>query len=383
MIDKQHRYYRQIQLDVQRTYPISQTLTHLVSWQRQKRRDLATVLHAVFSRNPDLHYYQGFHEITSVLIRVLGVRLGFLAAERLALLFLRDAMFSGGTLEPIMVQLECIYGILERQDRELWAFLTATNRGLGKCPFYSLSWLLTWFTHNIPHERESEGAGEEAILLIFDYILASGCPLMPVYISASLLIDSRLGIMRFAGDDAELHAHLQSLPTAQLSQQDSLQRIIALSWQLYIRHPPQSNWLRGMLVNAVGEYSCCLRFEKDFSDLMEQQSAAVVDQYSSTKTLLRQRHSISDLSSASTTAVYDELAGVKEILRLQAAEWLKGKQARDDDTTRNKNNSSGLAIAVTAVSTTIALAAMAFALADQKDYQQTVNFVWGALSHLL
>ena len=92
------------------------------AYRTMKQLELGNVINAVLGRNPLLHYYQGFHDICSVLVLVLGERNAFLAAERLALFYLRDFMMA--TLDPAMDHLSLVYVLLRHDSPELLTILT-------------------------------------------------------------------------------------------------------------------------------------------------------------------------------------------------------------------------------------------------------------------
>jgi len=147
---------------------------------------------AILSRNKDLHYYQGFHDICLVLLLVLGDKYGFVAAERVSRFYLRldftlftlgllsrpptphvvrDAM--SPTLEPVISILNMVYPLVGQVDEELFRFFWEVESN----PFFALPWVITWFSHDLDNQQVVER--------IFDFLLSSH-PLMPLYLTASV-----------------------------------------------------------------------------------------------------------------------------------------------------------------------------------------------------
>jgi hypothetical protein len=72
-------------------------------------------------RNPNLKYYQGFHDICTCFLLVLGKKAAIPAAENVALFFIRDAMLD--SFDPVSKQLRLMSSIIEYEDSELTLFL--------------------------------------------------------------------------------------------------------------------------------------------------------------------------------------------------------------------------------------------------------------------
>lgn len=71
--------------------------------------------------------------------------------------------------------LRLLLPILEEVDAPLHAHIAAS----GVQPFFGLSWVITWFAHNLPQLPQAAR--------LFDLFLASH-PLMPLYASAAVLV---------------------------------------------------------------------------------------------------------------------------------------------------------------------------------------------------
>ena len=115
--------------------------------------------------NQLLHYYQGFHDVCSVLLLVLGEKKTYAVAERLALFHLRDC--TRKTMTHVLDSLSLIKPLLIAVDAELYRHIFGpenesvlrsilfgdTNNnsafdGLKTCIF-AMAWGLTWHTHGL------------------------------------------------------------------------------------------------------------------------------------------------------------------------------------------------------------------------------------------
>ncbi|KAG0017150.1 hypothetical protein BGZ80_008572 [Entomortierella chlamydospora] len=117
-----HKDEEQVRLDIIRSF------THLAadtksqqSFKKQKQEDLLHVIMDVLRRHPKLAYYQGFHDVCTCLIVVLGKEAAMPAAESLAMFFFRDCMLDN--LEPVLDQLSLMTALLKLEDPEVQEFL--------------------------------------------------------------------------------------------------------------------------------------------------------------------------------------------------------------------------------------------------------------------
>jgi hypothetical protein len=91
----------------------------------------------------NVHYYQGLHDVASVLLLVAGEPCAFDMLCRLTSGHLRDA--TRASLDPVIELLHLMGPIVSAADEELGSFLG--KQGLP--PFYALSWFITWFSHDL------------------------------------------------------------------------------------------------------------------------------------------------------------------------------------------------------------------------------------------
>lgn len=105
-----------------------------------------------------LNYFQGFHDISQLLLLALSPKLAAPATEYLSLTYLRDFMLP--TLHPALVHLELIPHLLYSADPDLARILKDIK------PFFALSATLTMYAHEV---RDYSHATR-----IFDAVLARG-----------------------------------------------------------------------------------------------------------------------------------------------------------------------------------------------------------------
>jgi hypothetical protein len=157
------------------------------------------IINAMVSKHPDLHYYQGYHDVLTVLVLVLteDERLCFAVAERVSLYFIRDYMRpSFDALQPLVLLL---FPLIRRFDAPLADFLQRS----GVQAFVALPWVLTWFAHVI--------SDLDTVARLFDAFLASP-PLLPLYLSAAIMMHRRDELLRLECDLSTVHLALARLP---------------------------------------------------------------------------------------------------------------------------------------------------------------------------
>ncbi|KAJ1977877.1 GTPase-activating protein gyp8 [Dimargaris verticillata] len=155
----------QVQRDIGRT--------HLVLPSLHQQVELERIIVTVLRRQAWLRYYQGFNDVCTVFLLVLGADRALDACENAALLHFRDFMSHDFTY--VHAYLGCIYTLVQHDDPELYGQIVATSLP----PYFATSWLLTWFSHNL---RDLQLVGR-----LFDFFLTQS-PLMPVYVAAAELM---------------------------------------------------------------------------------------------------------------------------------------------------------------------------------------------------
>ncbi|KAI8092502.1 rab-GTPase-TBC domain-containing protein [Halteromyces radiatus] len=184
----------QISKDVERSlYYYPQDITP--NLKARKQQELHRMIVEILWRNPRLKYYQGFHDICTVFLLVLGKRAGIPAAENVALFFTRDAMLD--SFDPISKQLRLMMSIIEYEDTELMTFMERNN----VMPFYALSWVLTWFSHDLTDFNK--------ITRLFDLFIASSA-MMPLYVASAITLIRRDELL--GADPEYLHSLMTHIP---------------------------------------------------------------------------------------------------------------------------------------------------------------------------
>ncbi|KAF7294518.1 TBC1 domain member 20 [Mycena kentingensis (nom. inval.)] len=172
-----HPDERQIRLDTDRSfvlYPVDS------SEDKEKlQSDLHELLVEIFRRRPGLSYFQGFHDIMTVLLLTLPPELQLSCAEQLSLQ----------------------RNLLRVADPEYAQLLEQT----APLPYYALPNLLTLFSHDMP-----------ALPLIqhtFDYLLCRP-PICVVYLATAIILSRKADVQRLEEEDEEglIHSLLSALP---------------------------------------------------------------------------------------------------------------------------------------------------------------------------
>ncbi|KAI0667247.1 rab-GTPase-TBC domain-containing protein [Trametes maxima] len=192
-----HADERQIGLDTDRSfvlYPVEET-----AGREKLQAGLNHLIVSVFRRRPHLHYFQGYHDIVSVLYLTLPEELHLPVTEKMSLHRVRDSM--GTTLEPVVGLLRILKRLLHLADEK---FAESLERA-APLPYYALSNLLTLFSHDIPTLP--------LIQHIFDYLL-SRPPITVVYLAAALTLTRReeVRVLEDEGEEGMMHSLLTGLP---------------------------------------------------------------------------------------------------------------------------------------------------------------------------
>jgi len=144
---------------------------------------------------------QGYHDVASVFLMTLSSpSLTSSVLSAVSSSHLRDAMSSDFTSLILALRL-LIFPMVHLFDPALHSFL----RSSGVEPFFALSWVITWFSHDI---RNIDTASRLA-----DAFIASH-PLLPMYVSVALMIhpECRKFILSTECDFPMVHSVLCSLP---------------------------------------------------------------------------------------------------------------------------------------------------------------------------
>ncbi len=168
-----------------------------------ERERLKNMINACVEGNDQgVFYYQGLHDVASVLLLVCGEGAAHGMLHRLVRCHLRDC--TRATMDPALRTLRLLYPILKRADKELYKLLTrlATVEPALEMPYFALSWYMTWFAHDVD--------SLEDISRLFDLFMSSH-PLMPLYVAAEVLAGARKEILKRGSDPELLYSFLNRL----------------------------------------------------------------------------------------------------------------------------------------------------------------------------
>ncbi|KAJ2553631.1 GTPase-activating protein gyp8 [Coemansia sp. RSA 1933] len=213
----------QVALDIVRTsLPRSTEYRKDEAATLKRQEQLGKVVGGVLRKYRWLGYYQGFHELALTFLCVFGSeRPATEAAKMVALFFVRDAMSSN--LDNVLVQLQLLYVLLRAISPDVHALLAE----LDVPPFFAISWVLTWFAHDVD--------GLDTMSRIYDFLVVSP-PLQVVYMAAALVKRSEGAILRCERDFAVVHTTLAQLPRA--VDRRGWRHVIADSFSLERDYPP-------------------------------------------------------------------------------------------------------------------------------------------------
>lgn len=245
---RENQWFNQVKLDVDRS--ASRIPTNLLPEQKETMQEnlMDLILH-ILCENPDLHYYQGYHDITITILQVCGLRLAMPVAERLTRDYLRD--FMQQTMDSTRLVLDLIFPLINEMDPELHHFLKESEVG----SYFALSWLLTWYGHVIKDLKRT--------CRIYDFFIASH-PAMPMYLAAEIILHRREEILSTECDMPSVHHLLTSLATVQLPDDELIENAVLV----FIEKPPSN----------IALENDELRFYKDlFMAKQEEQSPGVFD----------------------------------------------------------------------------------------------------------
>ncbi|KAJ2632634.1 GTPase-activating protein gyp8 [Coemansia sp. RSA 1290] len=285
----QHHEESQVSLDIPRiNIPQSPEFLRTKQADSRRQRQLTHVVCSVLRSYPWLSYYQGFHELSLVFLLVFGSERPAAEAVRMvALFFVRDAMASN--LDHVLQQLQLLYVLLKAISPQVHAILA----DLDVPPFFAISWVLTWFSHDLSSFAD--------ICRIYDFLLVSP-PLQVVYMAAVMIKQREGDILALERDFASLHTALIKLP----AQVNAWQPIIDDSGYLLSEYPPTKLQLMGNC--RLPKLSAVNTFEQSWKRL----DPARPLQFPSLVPV-KDRHPLATASSKSTTADDNRMAQVIEL----------------------------------------------------------------------
>lgn len=209
--------YNQVLLDVQRS--LRRFPPGMPDEQREGlQEELIDIILRVLKRNPQLHYYQGYHDIVVTFLLVLGERLATALVEKLSTHHLRD--FMDPTMDNTKHILNYLMPIIERVNPEVHDFMQQAEVGT----IFALSWLITWFGHVLSDFRH--------VVRLYDFFLACH-PLMPIYFAAVIVLYREEEVLECECDMAMVHHLLSQIP-----QDLPYETLISRAGDLFVQFPP-------------------------------------------------------------------------------------------------------------------------------------------------
>ncbi|XP_072521853.1 TBC1 domain family member 20 [Salminus brasiliensis] len=209
--------YNQVLLDVQRS--LRRFPPGMPDEQREGlQEELIDIILRVLQKNPQLHYYQGYHDIVVTFLLVLGERLATALVEKLSTHHLRD--FMDPTMDNTKHILNYLMPIIERVNPEVYDFMQQAEVGT----IFALSWLITWFGHVLSDFRH--------VVRLYDFFLACH-PLMPIYFAAVIVLYREEEVLDCECDMAMMHHLLSQIP-----QDLPYETLISRAGDLFVQFPP-------------------------------------------------------------------------------------------------------------------------------------------------
>jgi len=196
----------------------------------------------VLQKHALLHYYQGYHDVCAIVTVVMGMQDAFSVMEKLSLHYLSDAMQE--SMQPIMNQLDLLYVLTKQGDAALYSFLIDSDTP----PYFAVSWVLTWFSHDVENIK--------AVKRLFDLFICSN-PLMPVYVSTALILENADIILSAEMEFSVIHTLIKSLTI-----NANWSEIIESAVRLYSQYPPRK--LQQLARKSLGKRSAVSLYERRF-----------------------------------------------------------------------------------------------------------------------
>ena len=179
----------QIERDVDRSLWTYQ-LSHAKKRKRgNRRRVLADMINAAVVKNEGrLQYYQGYHDVLSVLVLTLtdDDKVCFAVAERVTQSLLGDYIWRPD-FSVLTHLLELVFCLVQIFDAEVGQFLRAS----GVSALVALPAIITLFAHDC-HDLAK-------VARLFDAILATAAqPLFPLYLVAAMILEAKVELLQRA-----------------------------------------------------------------------------------------------------------------------------------------------------------------------------------------
>ncbi|KAK1880346.1 TBC1 domain family member 20 [Dissostichus eleginoides] len=209
-VRENHKDFNQVVLDSDKSMRASERAV--------LQEQMIDIILEVLKRTPQLHYYQGYHDVAVTLLLVVGERMTIAMLDTLSNHHLRD--FMDPTMDSTKHILNYLMPILEQVDTELHDFMIRAEVGT----IFALSWLITWYGHVLSDFKHT--------MRLYDFFLASH-PLMPIYLAATIVLHREKEVKKTECDMAMVHHLLSRIP-----QDLPYELLIGQAQDLFDQYPP-------------------------------------------------------------------------------------------------------------------------------------------------
>ena len=178
----------QVDRDVERSLSnIDELKNHSEKEIQEKREVLKQMIMRFFCNNPSFHYFQGYHDVVCTIYLTLEKEESDVDAIDQVVQAISTKYFVDCHRSDFYIMAKTIpvvLTIIEKADPNgLHKFLSDAEM----LPFFSTSWILTWFAHEIKNVKE--------VARIFDVLLSSPPPYI-LYVCAAFLLHHKELIMK-------------------------------------------------------------------------------------------------------------------------------------------------------------------------------------------
>ncbi|CAF1121496.1 unnamed protein product [Rotaria sp. Silwood1] len=218
-----HQYYEQIKMDVIRTlkrFPPN----YSDSERSQLQDELILIITKILIKHEELHYYQGYHDISLTFLLVLGEDSCLPVIDSITMSHLK--YFMEPTMEKTRDSLSYLIPLINCINSECAEYIQ--RGGVGHVIF-ALPWFITWYSHVLDNLS--------IILRLYDLFIVSHF-LMPIYVAAEIVNYHSDEVLSKNCEMASLHQYLSSLPTE--IDEDTWEEIIKRAIYLFENHPPDT-----------------------------------------------------------------------------------------------------------------------------------------------
>ncbi|KAG2134829.1 rab-GTPase-TBC domain-containing protein [Suillus clintonianus] len=197
--DVPHPDERQVRLDTDRSFVMYPADDSDQSRRTALQSSLNSLIVSLLRKRRKLHYFQGYHDIVTVVFLTLPPELQLPCVEKLSLHRVRDSM--GPTLEPVLGLLRIMRNLLRIIDPKYAMLLES----IAPLPFHALSNLLTLFSHEVPTLP--------LIQHVWDFLLCRE-PLAVVWLAVAVILVRKPDVYQLAVEDEDgmIHSVLNALP---------------------------------------------------------------------------------------------------------------------------------------------------------------------------